>query len=190
MAARNETKAKKVISEISKDFATSKGELIFLPLDLSDLSTIKKSATEFLGKEDRLDILWNNAGVMIPPQGSKTAQGYELQLGTNNVGPFLFTKLLTPVLAKTVASAPPDSVRVVWTSSSAAEGLSPKGGVDMDNLTYKVDHNAWYKYGVSKAGNYLHSVEYAKRHSADGIISVVSHTILRAIESPLMFSLP
>ena len=63
------------------NFPDSKGELVFLHLDLDDLSTIKKSAEEFLSKEQKLDVLWNNAGVMVPPQGSKTKQGYEMQLG-------------------------------------------------------------------------------------------------------------
>jgi len=127
-------------------------------------------------------VLWNNAGVMIPPQGSKTKQGYELQLGTNNVAPFLFTKLLTPILIKTAKVAPPGAVRVVWTSSSAAEGLSPKGGVDLSNLDYKTDKAAWAKYGVSKAGNVLHATEYAKRYGPEGITSVVRLAPLRSRE--------
>lgn len=118
-------------------------------------------------------MLWNNAGVMVPPQGSKTKQGYELQLGTNNVAPFLFTKLLTPILIKTAKVEPPGTVRVVWTSSTSAETSSPQNGVEMDNLDYKVDKGPWHKYGVSKAGNILHSKEYAARYAGEGIISVV-----------------
>jgi len=154
-------------------FPNSKGEAIYLYLDLDDLTTIKASANEFLSKEEKLHILWNNAGVMIPPQGSKTKQGYELQLGTNNVAPFLFTKLLTPILIKTAKVEPPGTVRVVWTSSTSAEASSPKNGLDMNNLDYKVDKGPWHKYGVSKAGNILHSKEYAARYAGEGIISVV-----------------
>lgn len=175
---RSEEKATKAINEIKLKCPQSKGELVFLHLDLGDLTAIKKSAEEFLSKEDKLDVLWNNAGVMVPPAGSKTAQGYELQLGTNNVAAFLFTKLLIPILVKTAKSAPKGSVRVVWVSSSAAEVLSPKNGIDMDNLDYKNDKADWYKYGVSKAGNWYHAAEFAKRHKADGIISVVSFTCL------------
>jgi len=161
------------MEEIRANFPASKGELVYLHLDLEDLSTIKASAEEFLGKEDRLDVLWNNAGVMNTPAGSKTKQGYELQLGTNNIAPFLFTKLLTPVLVETAKTAPKGSVRVVWVSSSAAEMIAPVGGVDMSNLDYKKDLPRWMKYGVSKGGNILHSNEFAKRHAEDGIISVV-----------------
>jgi retinol dehydrogenase 12 len=118
---------------------------------------------------------------MVPPQGSKTKQGYELQLGTNNVAPFLFTKLLTPILIKTAKVEPPGTVRVVWVSSSAAEGFSPKNGVDLDNLNYKVDKAAWHKYGVSKAGNVLHAKEFASRYKGDGVVSVVSNVIVGEI---------
>lgn len=173
VAARSEEKANAAISDITSKCPNSKGALIFLKLDLDDLTTIKNSAEEFLSKEDQLHVLWNNAGVMVPPQGSKTKQGYELQLGTNNIAPFLFTKLLTPTLVHTAKTAPPSSVRVVWVSSSAAELGSPRGGVDMDNLDYKRDQSAPMKYSVSKAGNALHAMEYAKRYKADGIVSVV-----------------
>lgn len=89
------------------------------------------------------------------------------------MGPFLLTKLLQPILAQTAKTAPKDSVRVVWVSSSAAEGMAPKGGVEMSNLDYKKDKSAWFKYGTSKAGNVLHSGEFAKRYQRDGLISVV-----------------
>jgi retinol dehydrogenase-12 len=173
IAVRSEERATEAINVIKARFPDSKGELAFLHLDLGDLTTIKKSAEEFLAKESKLDVLWNNAGVMVPPQNSKTKQGYELQLGTNNVGPFLFTKLLMPLLIKTAKTAPANSIRVVWVSSSMAE-LSPKGGVELDNLNYKKDKSTWTKYAVSKAGNWYHSTEYAKRCKEDGVVSVVS----------------
>jgi retinol dehydrogenase-12 len=111
---------------------------------------------------------------MVPPQGSTTKQGYELQLGTNCVGPFLFTKLLTPVLQRTATQEKEKGgVRVVWVSSSAAEVGSPAGGVDLGNLDYKVEMGRGPKYGVSKAGNWYHAVEFARRYREDGIVSVV-----------------
>jgi retinol dehydrogenase-12 len=147
--------------------------LVFLHLDLSDLTTIKASAESFLSKENKLHVLFNNAGVMMPPQGSKSAQGYELQLGVNNIGPFMFTKLLTPILVSTAKAEPPNTVRVIWVSSSATEFFSPKSaGVPLDNLDYHNDKSATYKYGVSKAGNYLHAVEFSKQYKADGVISI------------------
>jgi len=172
LTGRSEQKATDAIKSIKSSVPDATGELVYLHLDLDDLTTIKKSAEEFLSKEKKLDVLWNNAGVMVPPDGSKTKQGYEMQLGTNNVAPFLFTKLLTPLLVETAKTASPGSVRVVWVASSAAEATSPKGGVDMNNLDYKQNKQGWTKYGVSKAGNVLHGKEYAKLHKDDGIVSV------------------
>ncbi|KAI1505572.1 hypothetical protein F5X99DRAFT_405054 [Biscogniauxia marginata] len=173
VAARNEEKGRNAIHSIKEAYPSSTGRLEFLHLDLSDLSTIKASAGTFLAKEQRLDVLFNNAGVMIPPKGSKSAQGYELQLGTNDLGHFLLTRLLTPVMVDTAKVAPKDSVRIIWVSSSAAEHLIPvPGGVDLDNLDYKKDTFYAYKYGMSKAGNYYHSTEFARRHRNDGIVSL------------------
>jgi NAD(P)-dependent dehydrogenase (short-subunit alcohol dehydrogenase family) len=89
--------------------------------------------------EDRLHVLWNNAGVMVPPQGSQTKQGYEQQLGTNNLAPFLFTKLLAPVLKATALTEPVGSDRGVWVATSAAANFAPRGGVVMSNLSYEKD---------------------------------------------------
>ncbi|PTB35154.1 hypothetical protein M441DRAFT_74531 [Trichoderma asperellum CBS 433.97] len=86
MAARSRSKTNDPID-------SSTGNMIFLSLVLDDLTTIKASASEFLAQESRLDVLYNNAGVMVPPQGSKTVQGYELQIGVNNLAPFLFTNM-------------------------------------------------------------------------------------------------
>ncbi|KAJ9360160.1 hypothetical protein C8Q69DRAFT_466861 [Paecilomyces variotii] len=171
VATRSKQKAESAISEISQTYPDSKGQLIFLHLDLGDLTTIRKSAEEFLKKESRLDVLWNNAGVMVPPAGSKTAQGYELQLGTNNIGHFLFTHFLRPVLKQTAESSPKGSVRVVWVSSSMAE-IAPKPAIDFSNMDYHRDENQWRKYARSKAGNVLHACEFARQVKKEGIISV------------------
>lgn len=173
VAARSEEKSQKAIERIKARVPESNGQLIYLHLDLNDLTTVKRSADDFLSQNDRLDVLWNNAGVMTPPQGSKTEQGYELQLGTNNVAPFLFTKLLRPILAETAKKAPADSVRVVWVSSNGAEVFTEKDGIDISNLDYKVDKSAVVKYGASKAGNIYHGSELARRAANEGIISVV-----------------
>ncbi|KAJ8115088.1 hypothetical protein ONZ43_g4747 [Nemania bipapillata] len=172
ITARNVEKGANAIASIKETHPASTGRLELIQLDLSDLTTIKASAEAFLAKEKRLDVLFNNAGVMLPPTGSKTAQGYELQLGTNCLGPFLFTQFLTPTLAATAKTAPKGSVRVVWVSSSAADHLNPRGGIDLDNLDYKRDVFYPLKYGISKVGNYYHATEYARRHRDDGIVSV------------------
>ncbi|KAK8877052.1 short-chain dehydrogenase protein [Apiospora arundinis] len=178
IAARSEDKALRAIEEIKQAApGSSKGALVFIRLDLADLSTIKASVQSFLAQESQLHVLFNNAGVMKPDPGTTTAQGYEPQLGVNNVGTFLLTKLLTPVLAATAKreSAAPGSVRVVWVSSSAAETpWSPKGGVRLDNLDYHRPLGWFNCYCISKAGNYLQGAEYSRRHGVetDGILSV------------------
>ncbi|KAB8262201.1 hypothetical protein BDV32DRAFT_120691 [Aspergillus pseudonomiae] len=171
LAARNASRGENVINDIMKRFPDSKGQMVFLQLDLSDLSTIKKSAEEFLTKESKLHVLWNNAGVMIPPQGSTTAQGYELQLGTNVIGPFLFTKLLYPALVRAAADSPRNSVRVVWLSSSAVR-MAPTPAIDFSNIDYRQDEGAWTKYARSKAANILLAVEFARRSEKDGVGSI------------------
>ncbi|KAM0469103.1 hypothetical protein ACHAP7_010215 [Fusarium lateritium] len=171
-AARSEEKARAAIEGIKQQHPNSKGSINFMKLDLADLTTIGDSAKEFLAAEKKLDLLFNNAGVMTPPEGSKTVQGYELQLGVNCLGHFLFTKHLTPLLQSTARTALKDSVRVIWVSSSAADVLSPHGGFERDNLDYHEPRNLIHKYGTSKAGNYYHNTEFARRYKEDGIVSV------------------
>lgn len=171
LAARSKERTDAAISWIRESHPTSAGRLEFLHLELADLESIKPAATEFLAKEKRLDVLFNNAGVMVPPQGSKTKQGYELQLGTNCLGHYAFIKLLTPLLIQTARSSDPGSVRVVWVSSSAVL-LAPTGGVDMTNLLYTRSKSAAHKYGVSKAGNVLHALQFRSLYEKEGVLSV------------------
>ena len=172
VAARSSDRAKAAIKWIQDAHPSSQGALHFLRLELGDLSTIKPSAEEFLARESRLDVLFNNAGVMVPPQGSTTKQGLELQLGTNCVGPFLFTKLLTPLLVKTAKTSPVGAVRVAWGSWRAARIGSTTGGVDMTNLDYRVDKSKGDKYAASKGGNVLHALEFQRRYKDSGVVSV------------------
>ncbi|KFA63727.1 hypothetical protein S40285_09126 [Stachybotrys chlorohalonatus IBT 40285] len=172
LAARSQEKTLKAIEDIRATAAgkTTSGQLSFLRLDLADLTTIKPTVDEFLAKETQLHLLINNAGVGFPESGSKTKQGLELQLGVNCVGPFLFTKLLSPTIAATAKTSPASSVRVVWVSSSAINGINAKGY--MNNLDYHADKSIFHKYAVSKVGNYFHATEYAARYKQDGIVSV------------------
>jgi retinol dehydrogenase-12 len=170
MMARSEEKTKQAIASIKASVPNSSGELIFIRLDLADLSSIEASADEFLRREHKLDILFNNAGVGYPGKGSKTEQGYELQLGVNCIGAFAFTKHLTPILVSTAKTSPINSVRVVWVSSSAALAVSPKDF--MGSLPQIDDKSSMTQYFTSKLGNYLHATEFARRHKADGVLSI------------------
>jgi retinol dehydrogenase 12 len=182
MACRTETKARTAMHDIEAVVPSSKGRLEFLPLDLSDLRSVKPAVEAFAAKENKLHVLFNNAGVMFPSADKKTAQGYDLELGTNCLGHFLLAHLLTPMLAATAKAEPAGSVRVVWVASMAAELYSVRHGIDMGNLSdkgYVKEPSFAEKYGNSKAGNYLHGVEYARRHRQDGIISVVGSPVPR-----------
>ncbi|KAI1078777.1 retinol dehydrogenase 12 [Whalleya microplaca] len=172
MAARSHEKATIIASELRANHPESKGQLAHLHLDLNDLSTIRKSANDFLAQEDKLHVLFNNAGIMAPPEGIKTIQGYEPQLGINAIAPFLFTTLLMPVLLSTAKISAAGDVRIIWLSSSFAGYFAPNGGVAMDNLDYQIKRNQWIKYGISKAANTLYSAECARRYGQDGIISI------------------
>ncbi|EEH43601.2 uncharacterized protein PADG_08221 [Paracoccidioides brasiliensis Pb18] len=166
-AVRSEDKVNHTIDEIKRANPHSKGQLIFLPLNLSDLATIKTSAKIFLSKEDKLHVLFNNAGVMTLPTGSKTVQGFELQLGVNAIAPFLFPKLLTSTLLSTAKTEPRNTVRVVWVSSVTMETGAPRSvGILLDKLDQLASTH------LSTAGNYLYAVEFAKRHKDEGVVSL------------------
>jgi retinol dehydrogenase-12 len=137
------------------------------------LASVQRAAAEFTHKETRLDALWNNAGIMLPRKGVKTEQGLDMQLGTNAVAPWLFTRLLTGVMAQTAKAHGAGSVRVIWVSSSSAELSAPKVEKFAKDLEYRKEVYDGTKYGISKAVMAILGQEYAKRHKDDGIISVV-----------------
>ncbi|KAK3714256.1 short-chain alcohol dehydrogenase [Vermiconidia calcicola] len=179
LAGRNKDKADKAIKNLQAAHPSSKGRVEFLKVDLADLTTIKPAVEEFTQKESRLDVLTNNAAVMVPPAGSLSAQKHELQVATNVLGPFLLTKLLTPLLEKTAAlpDTAPGSVRVTWAGSLGVEVLSPKGGVILDHESNYISHpknNQKVKYGATKAANVLLAAEFGRRHprrAGEGVTS-------------------
>ncbi|GAA5852850.1 hypothetical protein JCM8547_004706 [Rhodosporidiobolus lusitaniae] len=109
--------AKYLVLKNAASTPAAKGEAIWLKLDLADLDSVKEAAEEFKAKEKRLDLLFNNAGVMIPPVDQPTKQGSDLQWGINVVRHYLFSILLLPSLRAsfTATGTPP---RIVDTSSS------------------------------------------------------------------------
>lgn len=105
-------------------------------------------------------------------------QDHELMIAVNCLGPFLFTKLLHPLLESTAKSLPAGSVRVVWLGSLMIQIMAPKGGIDLDNLDYKKkfpDINV--RYAVSKTGNLFICSEWAKRDAEKGIFHLVREPI-------------
>lgn len=169
LAGRSEEAANKAIEDIKASTGTASGELHFLRISLDDLSTIGPAVARFMASESRLDVLFNNAGVSNPPLGSVSAQGHELQLATNCLGPYLLTQLLLPTLIQTAKNVPSAVVRVVWVSSIAVDLGAPKNGIDMANMISK---NQQENYAVSKAGNWFLASELASQVSSHGILSI------------------
>ncbi|XP_064119723.1 retinol dehydrogenase 11-like [Macrobrachium nipponense] len=93
MACRNRQAALEALRDIRT--TTGDGDLIFMDLDLADLTSIRTFASNFLEKFDKLDVLVNNAGVYVPPdERKKTKDGFEIHFGVNHLGHFLLTHLL------------------------------------------------------------------------------------------------
>lgn len=176
VAARSEERANAAIADMKKAHPSSRGQLTYLPLDLADLSTIKPTVERFASLESKLHVLINNAAVQAlrDVDGSaKTKQGHEQHLGVNVLGVFLFTKLLAPILAHTARAEPAGTVRVVWVASLGTEicGETEKG-LTAEYVRYWPALSPLERYGVTKAGSWLHAVEYARRARPDGVVSV------------------
>ncbi|MBF4608910.1 SDR family oxidoreductase [Curtobacterium sp. VKM Ac-1393] len=114
-------------------------------LDLADLASVRRFAAELVDEERPIDVLVNNAGVMAPPQRFETVDGFELQLGTNFLGPFALTNLLLPSLLR--AEAP----RVATMSSLAAI----PGRIRFGDLQWERGYNGWRAYAQSKLADLL-----------------------------------
>ncbi|HLY27968.1 MAG TPA: SDR family NAD(P)-dependent oxidoreductase [Aggregatilineales bacterium] len=142
------------------------GKVVVMPLDLGDLESVRAFAAEFLKQYDRLDLLINNAGVMVPPYG-KTAQGFEQQFGINHLGHFALTGLLLDRLNAT------PSARIVTVSSGAHQF----GIINFDDLNWERAYPRQRAYGQSKLANLLFTYELQRRLTAagQGTLAVASH---------------
>ena len=155
LACRSEAKAKSAMARIQQKMPEA--DLAFLPLDLADLTTVRKAA-ELAAKEPHIDVLINNAGV----QGSmlrRTAQGFELTFGVNHLGCFAFTALLLPKLMETPGS------RIVVQSSGQHKGAK----IEWDDLNAEKSYKWLPRYGASKLANLLFAFELDKRLQAAGV---------------------
>lgn len=164
VACRNEEKALNAIKRMKADGGT--GELVYRHLDLASLQSVKAFADRVIQAESSLDLLINNAGIMIPPP-SKTDDGFEIQWGVNFVGHFALTGHLYNLLEATKGS------RVVTLSSNAHRGAV----IDFDNFRLEKEYNAWREYGQSKLADLIFALEFEKRLRKNGkqLISLASH---------------
>lgn len=164
LAVRDKEKGNKAIAELKEHNPDRSVQMILL--DLADLKEIQNFAETYTTQFDTLDILINNAGVMMPPY-SKTKDGFELQFGSNHLGHFALTGLLLPLLKETKDS------RVVTLSSLAHRGAS----IDFNNLEGSKGYRGFKFYGQSKLANLLFSKELDNRLKSSGIdtLSIACH---------------
>ncbi len=145
------------------------GRLDSALLDLADLEQVREAAAGLLQACPKIDLLINNAGVMACPLG-RTAQGFEMQLGTNHVGHFLLTCLLLPALK--AAGSPQRAARVVNLSSAGHSFAA----MDFEDPNYQQrPYDKWQSYGQSKTANVLFSLALDARMAASHVRAFAVH---------------
>ena len=159
MACRNAEKAEAALAEIRS--AVPDAAVDFEQLDLASLESVRGFAQRIHQRGEPLDLLINNAGVMAPPRG-ETADGFEMQLGTNHLGHFALTNLLLDLMIAR------EDARVVTISSNAHK----LGRIRFDNLQGTRRYNRWLAYCQSKLANLMFALELDRR--------------LRAVGSPIL----
>ena len=162
LAVRNMDKGKAAADLIARRHPGA--EVNVQELDLTSLASVRDAATELKTKHDRIDLLLNNAGVMMTPQAT-TKDGFELQFGTNHLGHFALTGLLLDRLLATPRS------RVV-TVSSIGHKL---GRLHFDDLQSERRYSRAGAYSQSKLANLLFTYELARRLAGRKTIAVAAH---------------
>ena len=184
IGCRSKGKAEQARKNIEAEYP--KADVAIVELDLGNLDSINKAAV-VVAKEPQLDILINNAGIMIPPY-ELTDDGFESQFGVNHLGPFALTGLLLDKLR-----ANPDA-RIVSTSSIAHK----RGKIHFDDINAEHGYNAVARYSQSKIANLYFAYELQRRLEAagDSAISVAAHPgiadteLSRYMPKPLMLIAP
>lgn len=164
IAGRNEAKIKRAVDKIEEE---GRGcSVTYGIIDLANLESVRTFAEWFNATHHTLDILINNAGVMMPPE-SKTIEGFELQFGVNFLGHFLLTHLLYHKLRDS------NNARVVTLSSIAHR----MGVIDFDNLRLEKTYDPKREYYQSKLADLVFAIELGRRIKMNGdrIISVACH---------------
>lgn len=139
----------------------------FEQLDLASLASVADFAARLRSQRSSLDLLVNNAGVMVPPQRRTTADGFELQLGTNYLGHFALTGHLLPLLRES------GEARVVMLSSIAARN----GAIAFDDLNAEKSYRPMAVYSQSKLACLMFALELQRRSEASGwgIAGIAAH---------------
>ncbi|OBB93644.1 SDR family NAD(P)-dependent oxidoreductase [Mycolicibacterium peregrinum] len=163
LAVRNVTKGEAAAEWISRSVPDADLEL--QRLDLGSLASVREAADEIKTKHERIDLLINNAGVMTPPKET-TADGFELQFGTNHLGHFALTGLLLDRLLPVVGS------RIVTVSSI---GHRFSRGIRFEDLQWERSYNRLQAYGQSKLANLLFTYELQRRLIGQHTTALAAH---------------
>jgi NAD(P)-dependent dehydrogenase (short-subunit alcohol dehydrogenase family) len=164
LACRNAEKGAAALEAISR--VAPRARLELAALDLGSLTSVQAFAEQFRSTHDGLDLLLNNAGVMAPPR-QVTAEGFELQFGTNHLGHFALTGRLIGAMEGR------EDARVVTLSSNAHK----MGRIDFDDLQSERRYNRWRAYGQSKLADLMCALELDRRlRAADSTVkSLAAH---------------
>lgn len=165
IAGRNPAKGADAVARVKARH--SDAPIRFAALDLADLASIADFSDGFARRHERLDILVNNAGVMALPSRRTTADGFEMQLGTNYLGAFALTGHLLPLLRKS------GSARTVQLSSLAHR----RGFIDFDDLQGLRRYEPWKAYSQSKLAMLIFALELQRRSDRHGwgLTSLAAH---------------
>lgn len=163
--ARNRDKAEKTQRAIIA--ATGNKQVDIVLADLSVLQQVRDVAAELHAKYPRLDVLVNNAGLMFGAEREVSADGYEMTLATNHLGPFLLTSLLFDLLQKSPAA------RIVNVASMAYRFSKPT----LDDLQSERSYSPIWEYGNTKLWNIMFTQELAQRLRAHGIINITTNSL-------------
>ncbi len=164
LACRNAEKGAAAVEAISR--VAPRAQLELAALDLGSLASVQAFAEQFRSTHDGLDLLLNNAGVMAPPR-QVTADGFELQLGTNHLGHFALTGRLIGAMGGR------EDARVVTLSSNAHK----MGRIDFGDLQSERRYGRWRAYGQSKLADLMCALELDRRLRAAGsaVKSLAAH---------------
>lgn len=190
LASRTEAKVQQVADKVRELVPDTKVEVVVM--NLASQKSVHAAASKIRSLVDRVDTLINNAGVMVLDRQT-TAEGIEMQFGTNHVGHFLLTNLLMPQLKTAANAAGPGSARII-NVTSAGHRLSPVRFHDYNFEGKEVPkderppeglppmftptaegYNGWLAYGQSKTANILFTVYLSQHLASAGIVSYSVH---------------
>jgi NAD(P)-dependent dehydrogenase (short-subunit alcohol dehydrogenase family) len=161
MACRNPQKAQSAFDKIKSEVPNA--NLVLMQLDLGSLDSVRSFADEVHAKYNHIDLLINNAGVMVPPYG-KTVDGFETQFGVNHLGHFALTAQLLDLLFAA------ENSRIVNVSSQAHN----MGQINFDDLQSEKKYIAWTAYGQSKIANLYFTYELQRKLATAGKTTIAA----------------